>query len=108
MNNWTSQIVLSHITGNIFQHLGYEVEYIPTSTSDQWGALAYGTAHVQVEIWQGTMADASSTRQYDGSGLGLAISKQLCELMQGDIRVDSTLEEGSCFTFEVTLLPTQS
>tara|TARA_B110001454_G_C12558463_1_gene366598 strand:+ start:569 stop:730 length:162 start_codon:yes stop_codon:yes gene_type:complete len=48
------------------------------------GALAYGTAHVQVEIWQGTMADASSTRQYDGSGLGLAISKQLCELMQGE------------------------
>lgn len=50
-------------------------------------------------------ADSSSTRQHDGSGLGLAISKQLCELMQGNITVDSTLGEGSCFTFVITLLP---
>lgn len=56
-NNWSSQIVLSHITGFIFQQLGYGVQYIPTSISDQWGALAYGAAHVQVEVWEGTMAE---------------------------------------------------
>lgn len=56
-NNWTSQIVLSQITGNIFETMGFDVNYIPSSTSDQWGALAHGAADVQVEIWEGTMSD---------------------------------------------------
>jgi len=56
-NNWTSQIVLSHITGKIFTTLGQPVEYVKISTSDQWGALARGTADVQIEVWEGTMSD---------------------------------------------------
>ena len=56
-NNWTSQIVLSYITGNIFQAQGATVEYIPSSVSNQWGALAHGAAHIQVEVWEGTMSD---------------------------------------------------
>lgn len=56
-NNWTSQLVLSQIAGNIFTTMGFDVEYIPSSTSNQWGALAHGAAHVQIEVWEGTMSD---------------------------------------------------
>jgi len=47
--------------------------------------------------------DSSYTRQYGGSGLGLVISKQLVEMMGGEIGIESEKNKGSTFFFTVKL-----
>ncbi|PCJ94898.1 MAG: hypothetical protein COA50_10980 [Flavobacteriaceae bacterium] len=44
-------------------------------------------------------ANSDTTRKYGGSGLGLSICKQLLELMDSDLKLETEVGKGSCFSF---------
>ena len=50
-----------------------------------------------------SQVDSSDTRRYGGSGLGLVITKQIVELMGGNIQVQSKEDIGSTFIVEVPM-----
>ncbi|MEM1297048.1 MAG: ATP-binding protein, partial [Verrucomicrobiota bacterium] len=71
------------------------------SVRDNGMGIAEENQELIFEAFQ--QVDNSTTREYGGSGLGLAICEKMTELMDGNLRVESAVDEGATFTFEIPL-----
>lgn len=49
-------------------------------------------------------ADSGTTRKFGGTGLGLAICRNLARALDGDVTVDSVVDQGSVFTVDLPLI----
>jgi len=52
-----------------------------------------------------SQADGTTTRNFGGSGLGLTICLKLVSMMGGELKVCSEFGVGSCFSFDIKLVP---
>lgn len=105
--------VLNNLVGNAFKftaagRVDILARYAPNGEAD---VLKFEVRDTGIGLSEEAMrrvfnrfsqADASTTRRYGGAGLGLSISKQLAELMGGDVGVCSREGLGSTFWFSVT------
>ena len=82
--------------------------YREKSNEQEWlvfGVRDYGIGMSHEEVKHlfepFTQGDNSPTRHYGGVGLGLAITKGFCDMMGGNIRVESQRGQGSTFTIRL-------
>ncbi len=106
------QIVINLLSNAIkFTREGQVKLVVRQASKSTWTVTVIDTgigipSHKQETIFdEFRQVDNGSTRQYGGTGLGLAIVRKLALSMGGNIRVNSTVDEGSQFTVTLPLEP---
>ena len=74
-------------------------QFICTVSDNGYGMTAEFLEHIFEPF---TRAENSMTNKVQGTGLGMAITKNIVDMMGGEIEVESQLGKGSCFTVTLT------
>lgn len=53
IHNWSSQIVMSHVVGQIFESMGNNVEYVSTDSQSVYESVRLGDVALELEVWEG-------------------------------------------------------
>lgn len=101
-NKFTNEGTITVAVAKAEQNNVPGVEFSVTDTG-----IGLSPEHIEKIFQEFSQADASTTSKYGGTGLGLSISKRFCEMMGGNISVESMQGVGSKFTVFLPMkLPT--
>jgi len=85
-----------HKNDELLSSLNYNAQVLIFRVSDT--GIGMTDEQLQQIFKPFTQADVSTTRKYGGTGLGLTISQRLCQILGGEISVESQDGKGSTFT----------
>lgn len=66
IHNWSSQIVMSHVVGQIFESMGNSVEYVSTDSQAVYESVRLGDVTLEMEVWEGAFGPAFETAMEKG------------------------------------------
>lgn len=99
MINLISNAIKFTKEGGVWITIDWKEGYLIGEIKDSGCGIAALAHHRIFEVFQ--QADNSHTRKHTGTGLGLPISRQICQLMDGDVELKYSDDTGSCFRFHV-------
>jgi glycine betaine/proline transport system substrate-binding protein len=53
IHNWSSQIVMSNVVGQILEEMGSNVEYVTTDSQAVYESVRLGDVTMELEVWEG-------------------------------------------------------
>ena len=57
LNEWTGQHISAHITGQLLEKAGFNIEYVNAGAVPQFKGIAEGNLHLQPEVWDNNVGD---------------------------------------------------
>ncbi|MCP5088649.1 MAG: ABC transporter substrate-binding protein [Rhodobacteraceae bacterium] len=61
IHNWSSQIVMSHVVGQIFTGMGNNVEFVTTDSQAVYESVRLGDVTLELEVWEGAFGASFRT-----------------------------------------------
>jgi PAS domain S-box-containing protein len=112
---WTDQIRLKQILQNLLSNAikftpkgQIEVKVETIEKTPDWSKIKFAVIDTGIGIKEEnklkilepfSQEDTSTTRKFGGTGLGLSITNSLLKLMKSELNIESTINEGSTFSF---------
>lgn len=104
INLCSNAIKFTH-QGSVTLHVSCDYKHLTFAIQDT--GIGMSTTQIEQVFTRFTQADNSISRRFGGSGLGLCLSQQLALMMGGNINVESTLKQGSRFSFSLPVSKAQ-
>lgn len=99
VSNLVDNAIKYTLSGDVIVDVGGDDTHVAINIQDSGiGIPTEDIPHLFQKFYR---VDNSDTREIGGTGLGLYLSRRLCELMGGQIKVESEYKKGSTFTVEL-------
>ena len=106
LNLLSNAIKYTKDSGKIYVNIGKDDKNIYISVTDNGIGIPEKKLNTIFERY--AQLDNKLTRRFNGSGIGLSLVKSLVKMHQGDIYVESKVNEGSKFTIRLPIRQVQS